>query len=107
MDTMQITPNKLDIIIFDVEHGNCAFVQSRIGETLLLDCGNKENFSPAEFIYKKGWANEAGIETVVISHHDSDHIADSDRRFGSHDSDQFLCYVLHGKYFSVQSVSGT
>lgn len=26
---------------------------------------------------------------------------------GVMNSDQFLCYVLHGKYFSVQSVSGT
>ena len=76
MDIIQITPNKLDIIIFDVEHGNCAFVQSPRGETLLLDCGNKENFSPAKFIRNKGWANEMGIETLVISHHDSDHIAD-------------------------------
>ncbi len=76
MNINQVTNNELDIIIFDVEHGNCAFVQSHLGESLLLDCGNKDNFSPAEFIYKQGWTNPHGIETVVISHHDNDHIAD-------------------------------
>lgn len=71
----QITPNNLDIIIFDVEHGNCAFLQTDAGETMLIDCGHKEDFSPAKFIKDQGWIG-GNISKVVITHHDSDHISD-------------------------------
>lgn len=76
---IQITPNSLDIIIFDVEHGNCSFVQTPGGETMMLDCGDTADFSPAGFIYYKDWVNEDRLEKLVISHPDEDHISDIER----------------------------
>lgn len=77
--SQQITPGHLDIVIFDVEHGNCAFVQTPSGETLMLDCGHTADFSPAEFIYINDWTNEDKLEKLVISHPDEDHISDIER----------------------------
>lgn len=72
----QISPGQLDVIIFDVEHGNCAFLQTPTGETVLLDCGNTEKFSPLEFIKSQNWVHEGGVDMVIISHSDLDHISD-------------------------------
>ncbi|MCK5466357.1 MBL fold metallo-hydrolase [Candidatus Parcubacteria bacterium] len=71
-----ITENQLDIIVFDVEHGDCVFIQTSSGETMLIDCGHKQDFSPAKFIKEQKWVGESGIEKAVITHHDSDHISD-------------------------------
>lgn len=75
----QLTPNHLDIIIFDVEHGNCAFIQTPSGETMMLDCGHMADFSPAEFVWLNDWVNEDRLEKLVISHPDEDHISDIER----------------------------
>lgn len=75
----QITPNHLDIIVFDVEHGSCAFVQTPNGETMMLDCGHKADFSPAEFVWLNDWVNEDRLEKLIISHPDEDHISDIER----------------------------
>jgi len=72
----QITSDHLDIVIFDVEHGNCMFIQTPSGETMLVDCGHKEDFSPSEFIKNQGWIGQQGLNKLVITHHDGDHISD-------------------------------
>lgn len=43
------------------------------------------------------------IHARGVVHH---YHVDTNRRFGSHDSDQFLCYVFYGEYFALQSVGG-
>lgn len=77
--SQQITPQHLDIVIFDVEHGNCAFVQTPSGETMMLDCGHTSAFSPTELIFIHDWVNEDKLEKLVISHPDNDHISDIER----------------------------
>ncbi len=37
-------------IIFNVEHGFCAFIKSPNNYGLLIDCGSRENFSPIKWI---------------------------------------------------------
>ena len=43
------------------------------------------------------------IHARGVVHH---YHVDTNRRFGSHDSDQFLCYVFYGEYFALQSAGG-
>jgi beta-lactamase superfamily II metal-dependent hydrolase len=63
------------VIIFDVEHGFCAFVKSRTGRTLMIDCGRKENFSPVVYVIE----NELGgqqLTQLLVSHPHDDHVGD-------------------------------
>ena len=73
-------PN-LRVIIFDVEHGSCAFIKSPTGLTMFIDCGRSEEFSPVEYVA----ANELrdtvpfrgySLTRLVISHPHDDHIED-------------------------------
>jgi hypothetical protein len=38
------------VILFNVQHGFCAFVKSPTGCTVMIDCGKGDEFSPAEYI---------------------------------------------------------
>ncbi len=63
------------VIVFDVEHGFCAFVKSPTGRTLMIDCGRKAKFSPAIYVLQ----NELGgtrLTELVVSHPHDDHIED-------------------------------
>lgn len=71
----------LRVIVFDVEHGFCAFVKSPTGHTLMIDCGKTEDFSPVTYILK----NELGgtvarngyrLTKLIITHPHDDHIED-------------------------------
>jgi len=75
---------KLKIIIFNVEHGFCAFVKSPNNHALLIDCGAREKFSPIKYILE----NEiSGINThnghkltqFILTHPHDDHLTDIER----------------------------
>ncbi len=81
---------KLRIIIFNVDHGFCAFIRSPNNYALLIDCGATEIFSPIKYIME----NElSGIEEYpglfpfeshkltqfVLSHPHNDHLMDIER----------------------------
>jgi len=40
----------LECILFNVQHGLCAFVKSPTGYGLLIDCGSRGKFSPIKWI---------------------------------------------------------
>src|SRR5258707_14421267 len=63
------------VIVFDVDHGFCAFVRSSTGRTLMVDCGCKENFSPVVYVME----NELGgqrLTRLLVTHPHDDHICD-------------------------------
>lgn len=63
------------VIVFDVEHGFCAFVKSPTGETLMIDCGRKKSFSPVVYVID----NELGgarLTQLIVTHPHDDHIED-------------------------------
>jgi len=69
--------------IFDVEHGSAAFVRAPSGETLMVDCGRRADFSPARFIYQNelSAAEQSAAQRLskfVVSHPHDDHIEDID-----------------------------
>lgn len=75
---------KLRIIIFNVEHGFCAFVKSPNNYGLLIDCGERENFSPIKYIID----NELGditkhdghsLAQFILTHPHDDHLSDVER----------------------------
>lgn len=71
----------LRVIVFDVEHGFCAFVKSPTGHTLMIDCGKTENFSPVNYILKNelgGTVTRNGyrLTKLIVTHPHDDHIED-------------------------------
>jgi beta-lactamase superfamily II metal-dependent hydrolase len=72
------------VIVFDVEHGFCAFVKSPTGHTMLIDCGMGDSFSALKYICThelNGTASYNGypLTQLTISHPHDDHIRDIHR----------------------------
>ena len=72
---------KLRILIFDVEHGFCAFVRSPNGYGLLIDCGRKGKFSPVKYILENEMNsirafNGYKLAQFILTHPHDDHLND-------------------------------
>jgi beta-lactamase superfamily II metal-dependent hydrolase len=65
------------VILFDVDHGFCAFIQTPTGHTILIDCGKGPSFSPTEYLLRNGTC--ARLTKLIISHPHDDHIEDFPR----------------------------
>jgi len=71
----------MKMMVFNVEHGACAFVRTPTNYPMLIDCGCTENFSPALYICDNElktattW-NGYQLTQLIISHPHDDHIAD-------------------------------
>lgn len=63
------------VIVFDVDHGFCTFVKSPTGQTLMIDCGRKESFSPIVYVIDHE-LNAAGLTKLIVTHPHDDHIED-------------------------------
>jgi len=63
------------VIVFDVDHGFCAFVKSPTGQTLMIDCGRKGQFSPVVYLINNE-LNGAGLTKLIVTHPHDDHIED-------------------------------
>ncbi len=71
----------LQMFIFNVDRGFSCFIRSPTNETLMVDCGCREDFSPAEYIYENLLLqseknNVYKITQLVVSHPHDDHIND-------------------------------
>ncbi len=71
----------LRVIVFDVEHGSCAFIRTPSGHGILIDCGRKDSFSPARFLasdYGRSLTSHQGfpLTALIVSHPHDDHIED-------------------------------
>ena len=71
----------LRVILFDVEHGFCAFIKTPTGRTILIDCGKAANFSPVKYIREHELAgtlsfNGHQLTKLIITHPHEDHIED-------------------------------
>ena len=75
----------MKVIIFNVEHGFCAFVRSPNGCGLMIDCGCTDTFSPVKFLlkYERDSLKPViqGTKTylltkLIISHPHDDHVQD-------------------------------
>lgn len=90
---------KLRIIIFNVEHGFCAFIKSPNNYTLLIDCGGRENFSPIKYIIENelndinrytGYA----LTQFILTHPHDDHLSEIKRLM----SDLKPAFIVRQKY---------
>ena len=75
---------KLSILIFDVEHGFCAFVKSPNNYGLLIDCGKKGSFSPTKHIINSevNYVEEYNgykLAQFILTHPHDDHLSDVER----------------------------
>lgn len=68
----------MEIRIFDVEHGFCAYIVADNGNVMLIDCGHNEKtgFRPSNYLPATGCS---GIECFIVSNYDEDHLSDLPR----------------------------
>ncbi len=66
------------VTIYDVGHGSCVFAVARNGNCILVDCGHKSDPPnlPSQFLPAQGCT---GIEYLIITNYDEDHISDLPR----------------------------
>lgn len=86
------------VIIFDVDHGFCAFVKSSTGRTLMIDCGRKENFSPPVYVIENELGGERLTE-LLISHPHNDHIEDIESI-----TSKLPPLILHRQYYNWEAL---
>ena len=75
---------KLECIIFDVDHGFCAFVKSPNDFGLMIDCGSRARFSPIKWVRNNYNFTNGNIKyfkgrrtgELIISHLHADHFSD-------------------------------
>ena len=60
--------------IWKVEHGSCAYVQTKNNKRVLMDAGRSDSFSPSEHI-SANWDIKK-IDKLIVSHPHRDHIQD-------------------------------
>ena len=71
-DTPEPTPAGLTVSFLDVGQGDCAFLQSPSGKTMLIDGGPESAFQTIDqFLTDRG---VVGLDVVVASHLHADHI---------------------------------
>ncbi len=75
-------PN-LKVIIFNVEHGFCAFIKTPTGRSILIDCGKASKFSPIKYIVNNeldDCVNEGDyyFTKFILTHPHGDHLDDID-----------------------------
>jgi beta-lactamase superfamily II metal-dependent hydrolase len=64
----------MQVHIFDVAHGFCAYIIADNGNTILVDCGHNDEtgFYPADYLLAK---NCTGIESLFVLNYDEDHVS--------------------------------
>jgi len=70
--------NSFYLIIWKVEHGSAAFLNSPNGKTVMFDAGSSDDFSPATWLVDNFGLNKSTnrLTKIMISHADKDHITD-------------------------------
>lgn len=65
----------MEIRIFNVSHGFCAYLIADNGNVMLFDCGHNERtgFRPSSYLIANGCT---GIEHLIIQNFDQDHVSD-------------------------------
>lgn len=76
--------SNLKIIVFDVEHGFCAFIKSPTGRSMLIDCGKASYFSPIKYIVDNELQDCVDEEKYffskfILTHPHGDHLEDIER----------------------------
>jgi competence protein ComEC len=66
-----------EVRVWDVGHGFSAWVQTPKGQSHWIDAGAKSaEFSPSAHAVRKGYIKKGGLDFLIISHSDSDHLTD-------------------------------
>ncbi len=65
----------MELHIFNVGHGFCAYLIADNRNVMLFDCGHDDEvgFRPSQYLPARGCT---GIERLIISHYDEDHLSD-------------------------------
>jgi competence protein ComEC len=89
------------VILFDVDHGFCAFILTPTGHTILIDCGKATNFSPTEYLIKSGF--QPPLTKLIVSHPHDDHVEDYPRVASRLNPTMLLTQNLNWKLIKTNS----
>ena len=64
----------MEVITFDVEHGSSHLIRTPNDQVVMIDAGNTESFSPAQYI-RNFWQIDT-VRWFTVTHHDADHLVD-------------------------------
>ena len=67
---------KLDVRIWEVGAGLCVHIRTPNGQNHIIDAGRSDEFSPAKHISDHYWSHRDGLDYLIISHQDADHVCD-------------------------------
>lgn len=93
--------NTVRIILFDVDHGFCAFIRTPNGHTIMLDCGKSPIFSPTEYLLRNRVCT--GLSKLIVSHQHDDHIEDFPRVVTRLSPQSLLAPDLNWKFIKNQN----
>jgi len=100
----------MEIRIFDVEHGFCALVTADNRNIILIDCGHNEQtgFRPSEYLRS---ISCTGIEHLIISNYDEDHLSDLPNLLFYHHSMPVLSFsrntsISAEEIYRIKSLNG-
>ena len=70
--------SKVEVFIFDVDHGLCVSAQDSQGNLLIIDCGRKSLFSPIKYLASVNRVRTADLKVglFILSHTQGVHIQD-------------------------------
>lgn len=66
--------NEMTFTLWDTGHGLSIWIKTPSGQNHWIDAGKNDDFSPSEHVYKS--YGERSLDYLILSHPDSDHIAD-------------------------------
>ncbi len=108
----------LEILIFNVNHGNAVHIRTPNDKDVLIDCGSNDSdgFSPSEYINEQN----RSIDYLIVSHPHCDHISDIENFVKHHhpnvldrpklslskiiDANQESCEEMVKEYFEFQGL---
>ena len=71
-------PGKMNLRIWDVEHGACAMLHHTINDTVgrlaMIDCGSTADWTPADYIQGPHFRRNR-IDYLLITNADQDHMS--------------------------------
>lgn len=92
----------LEIVIWDVNHGNAIYVRTPNEKDILIDCGNNDTtgFSPSEYIKNL----DRSIDYLIISHPHCDHISDIENFIRYHYLSRSASLILERPKISYKTI---
>ena len=74
----RLSLNRMDIRLYDVEHGDSCLLLSEDSEAVVIDCGynSTTKWRPSSALAQQGFGTRRKLHHLILTHPDHDHLAD-------------------------------